>query len=78
MGDACGQVRRAGDRLDAPVLVQQAPGLGEGSPHRGAAGAEQVREGLSLDAVPAGEPIAPLTLAGAFRSQPGPAGAGLD
>ena len=45
--DAGGQVRRGGDRLDAvPVLVQQVPGLGEGSPDGGAAGAEQVGEGV--------------------------------
>jgi len=29
-----------------PVLVQQVPGLGEGSPDGGAAGTEQVREGV--------------------------------
>ena len=29
-----------------PVLVQQVPGLGEGPPDRGAAGAEQVGEGV--------------------------------
>ena len=41
------QGRRGGDRLDgAPVLVQQAPGLCEGSPDRGPAGAEQAGEGV--------------------------------
>jgi len=45
--DAGGQVRRGGDRLDAvPVLVQQVPDLGERSPDGGAAGAEQVGEGV--------------------------------
>jgi len=45
--DAGGQVRRGGDRLDAvPVLVQQVPGLVEGSSHRAAAGAEQVGESV--------------------------------
>jgi hypothetical protein len=74
--DGTVQAGRGGDWLDAvPVLVQQVPDLGESPPHRGAAGAEQVREGIVGQTQPQVEHGGHHALG--EREERGAAGAGL-